>query len=272
MNWDMKGVLTIFGKQQKMLTLLALCLLVFSCKSKQVVANEKASELIEISEISDKISDRNSDFKTLYIKSDVKYKDPGQGYNFTADIRIEKDKRILVSIRFIGITMAKALITPTSVQYYEKMGNKYFEGDFSTLSKWLGTDLDYQKVQNLLLGNPIEDLNKDRFEASLHEGLYKLVQKQYEKFNKEFYFEASQFLLKRFEVNQNQHNNKLIVKYPDHQNKSNLILPTNLSIEAFQKDKQINISMDYKTITVDENLSFPYSVPSGYDQITIEKQ
>jgi hypothetical protein len=39
--------------------------------------------------------------------------------------------------------MAKASITPTSVSYYEKIKGTYFEGDFSALSQWLGTDLDY---------------------------------------------------------------------------------------------------------------------------------
>jgi hypothetical protein len=28
------------------------------------------------------------------------------------------------------------------------------EGDFSALSQWLGTDLDYNKIQNMLLGEP----------------------------------------------------------------------------------------------------------------------
>jgi hypothetical protein len=47
--------------------------------------------------------------------------------------------------------MAKASITPTSVSYY----GTYFEGDFSALSQWLGTDLDYNKIQNMLLGEPL---------------------------------------------------------------------------------------------------------------------
>jgi hypothetical protein len=48
--------------------------------------------------------------------------------------------------------MAKASITPTSVSYYEKIKGTYFEGDFSALSQWLGTDLDFNKIQNMLLG------------------------------------------------------------------------------------------------------------------------
>jgi hypothetical protein len=34
-----------------------------------------------------------------------------------------------------------------SVSYYEKIKGTYFEGDFSALSQWLGTDLDYSKIK-----------------------------------------------------------------------------------------------------------------------------
>jgi hypothetical protein len=35
-----------------------------------------------------------------------------------------------------------------------------FEGDFSALSQWLGTDLDYNKIQNLLVGEALDDLRR----------------------------------------------------------------------------------------------------------------
>src|SRR6478736_9391859 len=104
-----------------------------------------------------------NDFTTLYIKSNVKYNDEKQSQNLTAEIKIKKDEQILVSIRFLGITMAKALITPTTVSYYEKLNASYFEGDFSTLSKWLGTDLDFNKVQNILIVQAMDDLTKGHY-------------------------------------------------------------------------------------------------------------
>ena len=55
------------------------------------------------------------------------------------------------------------MITPSKVSYYEKINNTYFEGDFSMLSNWLGTDLNLNKVQNLFLGKAIDNLTKDRW-------------------------------------------------------------------------------------------------------------
>ena len=70
--------------------------------------------------------------------------------------------------------MAKAMITPTKVSYYEKINNTYFEGDFSMLSNWLGTDLDFNKVQNLFLGKAIDDLTKDKWVSEVVEKMFKL--------------------------------------------------------------------------------------------------
>lgn len=80
----------------------------------------------------------------------------------------------MVSIRFLGITMAKALITPKEVKYYEKINGTYFEGDYASLSEWLGTDLDFNKIQNMLLGQPIDDLTQQKYLSEVTDSFYKL--------------------------------------------------------------------------------------------------
>ena len=62
-------------------------------------------------------------------------------------MRMEKDQKIL--IMSTPISVVKALITPEKVSFYNKLDNTYFEGDFKYLSDLLGTDLDFEKVQNL---------------------------------------------------------------------------------------------------------------------------
>ena len=70
--------------------------------------------------------------------------------------------------------MAKALITPSKVSYYEKINNTYFEGDFSMLSNWLGTDLNFNKVQNLLIGEAFDDLREGKYTQTIVENLFRL--------------------------------------------------------------------------------------------------
>ena len=124
---------------------LVIIFLMISCKTKAVLAESSATSIIASDKIIENHYNNKFDFSTVYIKAGARYEDDRNSQSLTAEIKIKKDEKILVSIRFLGITMAKALITPTSVQYYEKIGGKYFEGDYASLSQWLGTDLDFNR-------------------------------------------------------------------------------------------------------------------------------
>ncbi len=255
---------------KKYLALLVLILL-SSCKSKAFLAEGSASKNLSADKIINNHYSNKTEFSTLNIKASAKYQDDKQTQNVQAEIRIKKDEKILVSIKVLGFTMAKALITPTSVQYYEKIGGKYFEGDYVGLSQWLGTDLDFQKVQNMFIGKAIDDLHKGKYAVSIMEKLYKLQSNSEGNTDTSFFFESSNFLVKRLEINQPALDRTLQVAYPDYKKYDEMILPLSLAIDARQKESKTNIDIEYKNVTFNEDLTFPYSVPEGYERIFIDK-
>lgn len=241
-----------------------------SCKPKGFIAEAKATKPLKAEKLIRSHYELDRDFKTAYIKADVNYKDPKESLNLSADIRIQKDEKILISIRFFGITMAKGLITPTEVKYYEKTGSSYFEGDYSTLSKWLGTDLDFTKVQNMLIGEAFDNLEQGKYESSVENGLYKLEDKTSKNIVKTFLFEASMYLIKKQEFQEMKKNRTLIVDYPNHKLYDKISFPTALEIDAVNQGKKTEIDIQYNSIKFNDELSFPYSVPSGYDRTFID--
>jgi Flp pilus assembly secretin CpaC len=248
-------------------------LLVVSCKTKgKVVENTKKEDSNSMSaeRIVKNFYANKNEFTTLYIKSNVKYNDEKQSQNLTAEIKIKKDEQILVSIRFLGITMAKALITPTAVSYYEKLNSTYFEGDFSTLSKWLGTDLDYNKVQNILIGQAMDDLTKGKYQDSLVDQSYRLEDISKNHTKKHFFFDKNSFLLNQQAISQTTENRKIEVLYSDYKKYNEMAIPSDIAINAEQDKGKTEISLGYNNITVNEELNFPYSVPNGYKRILIK--
>jgi len=209
----------------------------------------------------------NNDFKTLSINSNASYADSKSSYSFTTDIRIEKDLNILISVRFLGITLAKALITPQEVKYYEKNNNTFFEGDFSQLSKWLGTPLSFDKVQNLLIGKMINPVNSKDVNSKIENGLNTLTVDN-EFFNEYYAFEPLNALLKIQNIVQKNEKRTLQTTIESHQVAGGLFLPLKYFIEAKQENNtnSVNIEIEYKNIKINEPLSFPYSVPDGYTQ------
>ncbi|MBA9073402.1 hypothetical protein GGR22_001528 [Flavobacterium gossypii] len=251
--------------------IIALGIFFFSCNSKKaVIAEGNASEVVASAKVIENHYKLKRNFSTVYIKSSAKYKDDKMSQSVSAEIRIKKDEQILVSIRFLGITMAKALITPKEVKYYEKIGNKFFEGDYSTLSKWLGTELDFQKVQNMLIGEAMDDLTKGKYTTTIDENLYKLEDNSNKNTAKSFYFEAANYLIKKQEVVQSKEDRRLQISYPSHKEYPETVLPAQLIIDAMQGGKKTNINIDYNSVSFNENLTFPYSVPDGYERIYID--
>ncbi|MFT3794573.1 DUF4292 domain-containing protein [Flavobacterium sp.] len=241
-----------------------------SCKAaKPVVAesNTSTDKKIANAQIIDGHYANKRDFVTAYIKSSVRYQDDKNTQNVSAEIRIKKNEMILVSVRLLGITMAKALITPTQVKYYEKINGNYFEGDYAALSQWLGTDLDFQKVQNLLIGQALDDLKTGSYTASTEDNLYQL--KSEGNTSKTFYFEPDQFLLRKQEIAQAQQQRMMQVLYPNYAHRPEAVLPTALIIDAVQKKGKTNINIEYNSVTFNEAMTFPYSVPDGYERIHI---
>lgn len=253
-----------------MKSILSAFLIVFliGCKSKQSVATVAANENTEVSKVIKGHYKNQHDFKTLSIRANAKYEDEKQSHSLNADIRIKKDEIIWINIKFLGIPMAKAMITPTKVSYYEKINNTYFEGDFSMLSNWLGTDLDFNKVQNLFLGKAIDDLTKDKWVSEVIEKMFKLSLPNDSDITKEFYFEGGNYLLEKETIAQASQNRNLEIRYPSYKEEKGMFLPNEINIKAEQKDK-VTINIEYKNTTFNENLSYPYSVPSGYTAIEI---
>lgn len=247
-----------------------------SCKSKAAVVSNvpsvgvvKDENVLTSEKITQKHYSNKSDFSTLYIRSNAKYRDENNSQSVSAEIKIKKDEKILVSIRLLGITVAKALITPKEVKYYEKVSGTYFEGNYETLSEWLGTDLNFIKIQNMLIGLPIDDMKKEKYAFVKMDNLYKLNANE-DKTEKSFFFDSERFLLRKQQISQPEKERSFEVSYPNFQDFASAILPQSLLINASQKKGKTNISIDYKSITFNEDLSFPYNVPEGYDRIFIK--
>ncbi len=241
----------------------------FSCKSKSALVTDKTNTALTADQLITNLYNNNKDFSTLYIKSNIRYENDKQTQNVTAEIKIKKNEMISVSIRFLGITMAKALITPSEVKYYEKINSSYFEGNYSALSQWLGTDLDFQKVQNMFIGQSLDDLTIGKYTVIIEDNVYKLENNPEDNTTKTVFLEGEKFRITKQEINQKTQERTLKIRYANYSEYNQMALPSKMMIEAIQKKDKTNINIDYNTVTLNEDLSFPYSVPKGYERIFI---
>lgn len=250
--------------------LLVLVLTFYACKSTKISGSEASSSL-SAKNVIKKHYDHTFNKETVDAKLKVRYKGKSDLPSVTASLRIKKNDTIWISISKLGFPIGKALITPQRVSYYEKINKTYFDGDFSLLSNWLGTELDFDKVQNLLLGQSILDLKKEKFDMDLKENKYLLTpKKQYDLFSILFMINPDNFKINSQEIVQKSDQKTLIINYNTYSKIQGESFPTAIKIAATDLKNTSVIDVDYKSVEFDKPVSFPFKIPNNYQQIVLK--
>ncbi len=238
-----------------------------SCKSAKLLTDKTFDENLPARTIIRNHYKNQVDFRTLTGKLRIAYSDGESSQTLGVSLRMEKDKAIWLSA---PLGVVKAMITPGRVSFYNKLENNYFDGSFEYLSKLLGTDLDFKKVQNLLLGEALYDLRDDKYEVSVNSSAYELKPvKTFDLFKTLFTVNPGNFKLASQQISQPLQKRLLEIRYKDYQEKNKKIVPNNVGILAIDNNQRNVIDIEYRNIEFNTKVSFPYKIPSGYEKIVL---
>ncbi|MFY7810771.1 MAG: DUF4292 domain-containing protein [Flavobacterium sp.] len=70
--------------------------------------------------------------------------------------------------------------------------------------------------------------------------------------------------LKKQYIIHNQKNIGIKIDYESYQNIQNNVLPQNINIVAQRTKGNANFDIQYNSLTINEELTFPYTVPNNY--------
>lgn len=245
------------------------CLLLMGCKStKRVSSSGDLNANFSSKELIKKHQKQHLKFKTMQSKVKVEYNQGNRTESYTINLRMEKDKIIWMSAT-LGIVRAK--ITPEKVSFYNKLDNTYFDGDFSLISDFLGTELNFNNVQRLLLGESLFNLKDASYNAEVHEESYVLFPEDqnalYEIF---FLLNPSHFKMDSQQLAQPLKRRMLQIDYKNYQEVQRQILPENIKVIALDENEETVVTMEFKSVTLNNALRFPFRIPSGFDEIEIK--
>lgn len=225
----------------------------------------KSERLVELHKKSE------AKFTTLATRVQVNFDDGSTSQSMTVSLRMEKDKAIWISASILGITMAKMYITPQHVSYYETIGKTYFDGDFSLLSDWLAVKVDFYMVQNILLGNSVFNLYENQYTISVTDSNYRLTPKSNNPLMQHlFLVNPLNFKMASQQIMQPEEQRILRVDYLSYQPAGNYIFPKEIKIDAIEINNQTKITLDFRQIDLNARISFPFKIPNGYEELTID--
>jgi hypothetical protein len=254
-------------KAIKIASLFILILFISSCgSSKTLVGSATLDNSITAKQLIKTIDSKKTEFKTLVGKLKIETVKGDKSQSFGVSFRMEKDKTIWIS----KLGIVKALVTPRRVAFYNKFDGTYFDGDFSYLSKLLGTELDFEKVQNILLGETIYTVDNKTYNISTHEKSYVLQPKeQRELFEIFFLINPLHFKVDSQQITQIKKQRILEVDYLTYQKVDKQIIPENIKVIAVEGESEMKIYLELKNVKLNQKLSFPFNIPSGYEEIKL---
>ena len=182
--------------------------------------------------------------------------------------RMENKKKLWLSATML-IPIAKLMITPNQVSFYEKFQKSYFQGGFDLINKPFGTNFRYSDVENIFLGKPILDPGYGRWKQISNPQYYILIpQGKRAGLKPTLFFDPVSFLLKEQRVIIPQNNYSITIKYLQHLRIEGKSVPSLIEIILFDGNERQALKLEFTRTYLTEEINFPFEIPKGYSKIS----
>lgn len=241
-------------------------LAVFGCKAKKqtVVASKPVTTAPDksLSKL-DAIRASQLNYNTFSGKAKTMLDINGSSNNVTLNIRIQRGKKIWVSVTAIaGIEVARALITPDSLQVINKLQGLYMQKPFAYIYSYTSPQINFDSLEALLVGNAIPQLINDDaklqadsgrtvISGNLQELAYKLIL-------------GADLKANHTELTDLVAGQSLTVDNSAFIPAANRILPSQIDLSSVMPKKKVKMSLHYNKADFDQPLEYPFSIPSDY--------
>jgi len=202
-----------------------------------------------------------------------------QSNSFNISLRLIVDSAIWVSIApGLGIEVARALITPDSVKFINRLNSSFFNGNFSYINDLLQIDVNYYMIQAIFLGNTYLHYSVENYQGGIENGflfLSTLKKRKIKKENElntpsvltqEIYYNPDYKKVNRMEIQDYRPVRKFSARYPSYESVDGINIPKELLINA-QASKNVAIELSYSRSIINKPLNTPFTIPQGYEQI-----
>lgn len=216
--------------------------------------------------------ENNSDeFDFLQIQARVKTDLNNKQNSANLKLYIEKEK-IWANVSLLGITGARANITPQRVKAYEILDKTYIDGDFAFFNEKLNVDfIDFDKLKKILLGQMFLISSYKDYELNISDqNQYVLSYKNNNKLkskaiDREYihtYYINSNYRLDKIHIIDPKSKTEINIFYDDWLKIEDKNLPN--SVKIYIKDKENNqIELKYNNFDFSE-MNPPFRIPKNY--------
>jgi hypothetical protein len=254
-----------------------------SCKtSKKVVESPSAMVKLkgeEVIQIFDSVKSREFNFKFLSSKANVTYTDKsGESNNFDINLRIRRDSAIWISITpLLGIEVARVLITHDNVTVIDRLHKNYLKRDYAYFEELLKTNVNYDMIQAVIVGNYFQYLEKEKLRSLYEEEPYIILstlnKRQARRAAEEkdpnqpliqdFWIDGN-YRIAKSRITDEKKDRWVEATYKNFTDVNGYLFPNNFIVTITSTTPTI-IKVDYSKVENADTLQMPFSIPEKYE-------
>ena len=254
--------------------MIAGCLIMISIASCRKHTISSSGPLVDTTDLSalKNFKVNEIDFTYFHFKSKVEYSEGNDDQHFTINGRIKKDSIIWLSITpGLGIEAMRCLISKDSVFLLDRIHNKYYAYGFSYINSSFKTNLNFNNLQSLLLGNLAFPITiKDKLVKKEDLGFYLLRQNR-DNLKVDNYVLIQNLKIETVEIENVDNNSSLSLKYDEFAPLDSFLFANHIKtvvkfVDNTGKEKTNLIDIRHsKAEIVTKPLNFPFNVPKKFE-------
>lgn len=293
-------------KQKLLLWSFAIVLILSGCKARRAL---EVSPLFPLSEnaLLSLVDQQGFDYSSLSSRLSISASTPGQSGSFKANLRMQKDSVIWMSITpALGIEAVRAIIRPDSLMYINKLKNQYFAGKYTEIDSLLQYSTKFDFLENILVGNAVE-IEPDEKYVTYTDGLTYVLQtkvkhkikksvdinvkqtardssygevvkprkfeKATEKFDdndlivKRYYIRASDFRISHVNIDDLLYGRSIRIKYSKFEEVDGQSFPMKVDIQVRTPHENTTLEIEHSRIKINEPQTYPFKIPVNYTSV-----
>ena len=249
----------------------------FSCNIfKKNVKKPEKSENLKISKITKNVKSEALQFQTFSAGFYGTYSDKKQKLPLKGIIKIKKDTFIWITLRpFMGIELARILLTTDSIKYIDKINNNYFEENYDYLKNKYGFSFNYKIIESCLTNKiftyPISE-KIENYSFSENDSLF-LLQNEYTEYSIKYNHLLNinrDYYLKKNKLALTDNSNFAEFNYSEFKQLNSKMFPYKIIINFKNNNTTGSAVLNYKNIIPDKNISAKFVIPKHYKRINFE--
>jgi hypothetical protein len=207
------------------------------------------------------------EYNTFSGKAKVRLESPKDKQDFTATIRMEKDKKIWISIVALGVfEAARVLITPDSIFVVDRLHKDVMIRSFKDAGKLLPVAVEFSTLQGLLIGDALHASADMPTDATAFGGGISLDVHTNE-YQQQLTYNKADSSIRQQQLRVGSDSAKgtlLLMQYGNYSVVDNRRFSSERTINVQDTTGQTHIEMQFNRAEFDKELEYPFSVPSKY--------